>query len=230
MNNGPNVTSSDCEHSSNLPEDCGCGCGGAGDCQDENTPGDRARRSFLLGGGTVVVSTLVNHRAFAQGAACGPISAAGSPTASTTNITSQCGGLTPGFWSQHQDLSAAALGFSESSQNPAYLTHLKNFLSGKKLGSVLSNLNSIDPTSAGKSFCQAFLAPHDPAFHWAGAILCALTPGMNPNYGYTIGTLNQAIQQAHKNNVSLSAMIAAIGKLENDYNVSNSSSNACTVC
>jgi len=215
---------------SNGPEaepkkDCGCGgCGG--DCEEARKPENRARRSFLLGAGTTVVATLVNHRAFAGGATCGPLSHAASLTPSANGQTSGCGGLTPGYWAQHQDVSGAVLGFTEPKSNPNYQADLKTFLTGKTLGSLLPNLALIDPTAAGQNFCQVFTPPRDdPGFHWACAILNAMASvspfNYTPQYGYTLTELNNAIQNAYNNHVSSANILAAIETLENDYSTNN---------
>ena len=225
--------------------DCGCGCNGNGngDCEEAKQPVNRARRSLMLGAGAstvVLISTLANRRAFAGGGAqCGPISHAASlhQSGNQNNNCGGVGGLTPGYWAQHQNVSAQVLGFQESSSSPTYSTDLKNFLTTTTLGSQLPALNTIDPTSADATFCKAFSRPRsDAAFHWANAILCALSSGPPsaynycPSYGYTITSLNQAIVNATNQGVSGTTILQALETLENDYNVSTPGGPALTVC
>jgi hypothetical protein len=210
-------------------KDCGCGC--SGDCEDAKKPQNRARRAFLLGTGTTVVATLVNRRAFAAQGACQPISNdAVSLTHSANGTVSQCGGLTPGYWAQHQTVSGKVLGYTGPQSG------LKTFLTGTTLGSLLPALALIDPTSAAQNFCSSWQPPRDDAgFHWACAILCALASvppyQYTPSYGYTINSLNEAIMNAYNDKISASTMLSAIETLENDYNTNNAPGGAATtVC
>jgi hypothetical protein len=99
---------------------------------------------------------------------------------------------------------------------------MRLFLSTHTLGQFLPNLYLIDPTAAGQNFCQVFAPPRDdPGFHWACAILCAMSPTYNPSYGYTLTSLNNSIQNAYNNHVSSADILAAIETLENDYNTNN---------
>jgi hypothetical protein len=205
-------------HHSNDPArkgDCGCGCHGAGDCEDAKKPASRARRSLILGAGTVAfVATLGNRRAFATSAECGPISHAGSLTPSGTGGASNCGGYKPSFWKNHAGCAGSALGFAESPSNSSYTADLTTFLTSTRLGSFLGNLASIDPSSAGESFAYAFCNTSSNAYHWAGAILDALTPTFNPDYGYSIAGLNSAILNASNQGVSASMILTALESLE----------------
>ena len=211
-------------------KDCGCGCNGSGDCEEAKKPQNRARRSFLLGTGTTALATLVNHRAFAQNAVCGPLSHAASLAPSAAEITSQCGGLTPGYWANSEDVAGKVLGCPASVAN-ACGDGLKNYLSGITLGSKLPALVTLDPTSAALNFCNVWPTPRGNAgFHWAGAILCAMSPQYNPNYGYTLGSLNQAIKDAVANGLSASQILTAIESLENDYNTSGPGGATGTNC
>lgn len=205
--------------------DCGCGCNGDGDCAEAKKPVNRARRSFMVGAGTVaMVSTLANRRAFAWNngggtpAQCGPISHAASLTASTSNNQSKCGGLTPGFWKTHATCTARTLGFNPSTSSQAIAD-----CDSVTLGQKLSNLATIDPVSAGMTFKAALCASSSAAFHWASAILDALSPSMNPSYGYTIGDLNSAILNAYNSGTSGSMILTALETLENDYNTNSGS-------
>ena len=199
--------------------DCGCGCNGSGDCEEAKKPQSRARRSFLLGTGTTALATLVNHRAFAQNAVCGPLSHAASLAPSAAEITSQCGGLTPGYWANSEDVAGYVLGIWGLNQGCD--SNLSSELAKIKLGDKLPALAMIDSVSAGKNFCNAWVTPRSDAFHWAGAILCTLSPQYNPHYGYTSGTgpgsLNQAILDAVANGLSPSQILTAISSIENDY-------------
>jgi hypothetical protein len=203
--------------------DCGCGCNGAGDCADAKQPASRARRSMLMGAGTVAfIATLGNRRAFAS--QCGPISNAASMNPSATTGSSSCGGLTPGFWKNHIGCAGTTLGFAESPSNNNYTTDLNNFLTSTTLGSILTNLSAADSVSAGQSFAYAFCTPSSAASHWACAILNAKSPGFNPSYGYTITSLNAAILSAVNQNVSGSSILTALETLENDTGTGNTSS------
>lgn len=193
--------------------DCGCGCNGAGDCvgaadgSEVTELTDRSRRRLMVGGTTIaVVATLANRRAFA-GAACGPISRAGSlnPSHSTTSVL--CGGLTPGYWKNHALATTHAIGGSSPS--------------AVQLGSLLPALNLVDIASASMTFQAALCASSSAAFHWAAAILNASTPAWNPSYGYTISSLNSAILAAYNNGHGAGAatILTAIKTLENDYNI-----------
>jgi hypothetical protein len=206
--------------------DCGCGCHGAGDCEDAKKPANRARRSLIMGAGTVaLIATLGNRRAFAAGAQCGPISNAGSLNPSGSGGTSNCGGLTPGFWKNHIGCAGMVLGFSESTSNSNYTTDLNNFLTNTTLSRFLGNLATVDPTSAGQSFAYAFCTPSSNACHWACAILDARSPTFNPDYGYTSASLNTAILNAFNQGVSSSMILTALETLEND---SGSGNTSCT--
>lgn len=230
------------EHS-NGPEagpkkDCGCGCAGSGDCEKAKKPQNRARRAFLLGTGTTVVATLVNRRAFAANGACQPISNGAVSLAHSVNgQSSQCGGLTPGYWAQHQGVSGLVLGFTEKKNSPTYLADLKTFLTSHTLGNFLPALALIDPTSAAQSLCSTWAPPRDdPGFHWACAICNALASvapfSFTPSYGYTINSLNEAIMNAYNDKIPASTILSAIETLENDFNTNNApgGGQALTVC
>ena len=165
----------------------------------------------MVGAGSVAfVATLANRRAFAgNGVACGPISAIGSLNPSQQN-QAQCGGLTPGFWKTHGFCTNFFLGGSITDAN---FTVAKT----KTLGQVLPALLTVDPTAAAMTFQQAFCNPSSTAFHWAGAILDALSPALNPHFGYTITTLNAAILKAFNAGVSAAAILGALETLENDF-------------
>jgi hypothetical protein len=216
-------------HHSNDPArtgDCGCGCHGAGDCEDAKKPANRARRSLIMGaGGVAFVATLGNRRAFAAGAECGPISNAGSLNPSGGGGASNCGGLSPGFWKNHIGCAGTALGFAEAPSKSSYTSDLNSFLSSSTLGNFLGNLASIDPSSAGESFAYAFCNPSSNASHWACAILNTLTPTFNPDYGYSLASLNAAILTASNQGVSASMILTAIETLEND---AGTGSTGCT--
>jgi hypothetical protein len=195
-----------------APEsDCGCGCNGAEPCNDTaTTPTSKARRAMMLGAGSAAfIATLANRRAFAAGAECGPVSHAASLHHSAHGNTSPstCGGSSPGFWKNHKTCVTSAL----SNNDPTTVT----------LGSKLPELNTIDPGSAGTTFKNA-LCNNGDASHWACAILNALSPGINPNYGYTIASLNTAITKAHNAGVSATNILDALKTLENDFNVNQS--------
>jgi hypothetical protein len=223
-----NVTDSGHRHSNDPAQkgDCGCGCHGAGDCEDAKKPANRARRSLLVGAGTIAfVATLGNRRAFAAGAECGPVSNAGSLNPSGGGRTSNCGGLSPGFWKNHIGCAGSVLGFAESPSNSNYTTDLTNFLTNKTLGSALSHLSAVDPSSAGESFAYAFCNPSSHACHWACAILDAMSPSFNPDYGYSLTGLNTAIYTAINQGVSASMILTAIETLEGE---GGSNSTGCT--
>lgn len=193
--------------------DCGCGCDGKGDCNEAKQPVNRARRSLMLGAGTVVlVSTLANRRAFAH-EQCGPISHAMSLHPSHQGNQSGCGGLTPGFWKTHATCTAQVLG-----GNPANPAAAIAYCDTVTLGNKLSNLYLIDPISAGKTFKAALCDASSYGFHWAAAILDALSPAMNPSYGYTITELNNAVKAAYDNGLTAEQVVTALETLENDYN------------
>src|SRR6185369_9945165 len=130
------------DHHGNCPDekDCGCGCEGAGDCNDTAAaaaPKNKARRALMVGAGSVgLVATLINRRAFATGAQCGPISHAGSLAHSQQGNPQQCGGLTPGYWKNHKTCTVHTIGGTVSQAL------------GTKLGAKLTNLAVIDSTSA----------------------------------------------------------------------------------
>ena len=197
-------------------KDCGCGCNGSGDCEEAKKPENRARRSFLLGTGTTALATLVNHRAFAANAVCGPLSHAASLAPSAAEITSRCGGLTPGYYANSEDVVGTILGVWSLTQGCG--SGLSAALTTVTLGSKLPALLTLDPVSAGKNFCDAWIAPrNNDWFHWAAAILNAMSPQYNPNYGYTLAGLNQAIVNAIANGLSDSQIVTALESLENDY-------------
>lgn len=200
--------------------DCGCGCNGQGDCANEKTHAkkglDRNRRSLLVGAGTVAfVSTLVNRRAFAAGA-CDPVSTAMSMNASVSDPKSSCTGLSATFWQNHVGCAGAALGFTPSWLSNDYTRELTIFLKSSTLGSRLTNLHTIDPQCATQSFGHAFTNPGSDASHWACAILNAMSPTLNRSYGYTLMGLNDAINNAYKQNVPCSMILAALITLESD--------------
>ena len=191
----------------NEKEDCGCGCGG--DCNEKNeasTPPKQARRALLAGASSaMLIATLANRRAFGQpatGAQCGPISHIGSLNPSQQGQPTGCGGLTGGFWKNHAVCVANVLG-----GNPSTIT----------LGSKLSNLALVDPVSAATTFTNALCDPSSNASHGAAAILDVLSPSMNPQYGYTLASLNAAILTAHNQGVSGAAILTALKTLENDF-------------
>ena len=184
--------------------DCGCGCNGAGDCAEAGKPSNKARRALMAGAGTLAfVATLANRRAFAE--ECGPISHAASMSNSPSTTQNQCGGLTPGYWKTRANVVETTLG-----ADPGTTT----------LGSLLPNLSLFDIGSAGTSFKDALAcnSPSLPGYHWAAAILNALSPSYNPSYGYTITTLNAALLTASKQGISEDQVLLALCKLENDYN------------
>ena len=163
----------------------------------------------MVGGTTIaVVATLANRRAFA-GAACGPISKAGSLNPSHSSTSAMCGGLTPGYWKNHALATTHAIG----GVSPSTV----------RLGSLLPALNLVDAVSAGMTFQAALCASSSNGNHWACAILNASTPGWNPSYGYTVSSLNSQILTAYNNGrgAGASTILTAIKTLENDYNVAN---------
>lgn len=206
-------------------KDCDCGCGG--DCGDKTKagePSNRARRALVAGAGSaLVIVTLSNRRAFASGGGttggqCGPISAMGSMNPSAQNTQGGCGGLTPGFWKNHAPCVATAIG-----GNPTVVT----------LGQKLTNLALVDPTDAAITFAVALcnnVYHKDNAFHWAAAILNALTPSMNPKYGYTIASLNAAILTAHNQGVSGADILSALTGLENDFGTNDGGCTNQSIC
>jgi hypothetical protein len=158
-------------------------------------PTNRSRRRVVLGGATVaVIATLANRRAFAGGTVCGPISRAGSLNPSHQSTIAQCSGLSHGYWKRRCPTNYQTV----------------------KLGSVLSCLNIVDPASAGMLFPAALNDNNSNACHWACAILNAANPALNPNYGYTLTSLNSAILAAYNNGHGSSAntIVAALAKLE----------------
>lgn len=201
-------------------KDCGCGCGGdCGDKSKASEPSSRARRALLVGAGsTAFIATLANRRAFAQGNQCGPLSHLSSPNPSQQTSNNGCGGLTPGFWKGHAPCVAAAIGGSVTTIT---------------LGSKLPALFVVDPTSANATFQRALcnnVFHLDNAYHFAAAILDALTPSMNPSYGYTITSLNAAILAAHQSGASLSDIVTAISSLENDFNTNDGGCTQSSIC
>ncbi len=186
-----------------------CGCNDAGDCGGSEVveQTDRTRRRLMVGGTTIaVVATLANRRAFA-GAACGPISRAGSLNPSHSGTTAMCGGFSPGYWKNH----ALATTHAINGASP----------SAVQLGTLLPALNLVDMGSASKTFQAALCTPSSPAYHWACAILNASTPAWNPSYGYSLSTLNSAILAAYNDGHGAGAttILNALQTLENDYNV-----------
>lgn len=195
--------------------DCGCGCHGAGDCEEASAPSSQARRALLIGTSSVAfIATLGNRRAFA-GQQCGPISHAASLTSSQHGSQNQCGGLTPGFWKNHKACVISTLGGDPSSI---------------QLGQKLSNLYSVDPGSASVTFKTALCNPSSPASHWACAILNALSPSFNPSYGYSISQLNNSILSAFQANVSASNILTALKTLENDYGTGSTGCKQGSIC
>ena len=193
----------------NTKKDCGCGCGG--DCGDKGnsaTSPSPGRRALLTGASSaVLIATLANRRAFAQtGGQCGPISHIGSLQPSQTAQPTLCGGMTPGFWKNHANCTTSVL-----------TSH--GYTLDTALGTVLTNLHLVDATSAAMTFRQGLCNANSNASHWASAILCALSPGMNPQYGYTLTSLNAAILNAYNQGVTGAAILTALKTLENDYGI-----------
>ena len=203
-------------------KDCGCGC--AGDCghkKEVSEPSSQARRALMIGAGSAAfVATLANRRAFA--AQCGPLSRIGSPQPSQQVQQSQCGGLTPGFWRNHADCVAKFIG-----GNPNTVT----------LGAKLPNLTIVEPACASMTFTAALCSSHD-CFHWAGAILDALTPLMNPHYGYNIVSLNIAILTAFNQLIgqgmtpaeAAMTILNALETLENDFGTNDGGCKQGSLC
>ncbi len=193
-----------------APEkDCGCGCAGAGDCNDAAAPVDNGRRRLIVGGATVaVVATLANRRAFG-GAVCGPISKAGSLNPSQSTANAVCGGLSATYWKGHVLAVTAALG----GNSPSLV----------KLGTMLSALSLVDVSSANCTFQQAFCGSSSNAAHWAAAILNASTAAWNPQYGYTLTSLNAAILSAYNSGkgATVTTILTALEKLETDSTIAN---------
>jgi hypothetical protein len=205
----------DIHHSANAAEDKAhedCGCGGNGDCEDKKTPSGKARRALLAGAGSLTfVATLGNRRAYATGVQCGPISLLSSPGPSNGAGGTQCGGVgggaTPGFWKTHKGCTLATIAL----------------FSGNGLNATLaSGLPCIAGTSIGGTSFQSALCGNGDPYHLSNAILCAWSPGINPQYGYTSGGLNTAVQNALNQNISLSTIIGALTTLENDQGVNTS--------
>ncbi|MBV8651907.1 MAG: hypothetical protein JO255_10610 [Alphaproteobacteria bacterium] len=188
------------EHDPKSKDDCGCGCHGAGDCNDAE-PSKKARRALLAGAGSVAfVATLMNRRAFA--AECGPVSHAASLHHSGSTGSTSCVGHSPGFWKNHAGCVSSVLG-----SNPSSTT----------LGTILTNLNSIDSASASTTFKTALCNPNADAYHWAAAILDAMSSTtLNPNYGYTLNSLNAAIKKASQAGLSSTTIVDALKTLESD--------------
>jgi hypothetical protein len=189
-------------------KDCGCGCGG-GDTHEASEPSNQGRRALIAGASSVVlIATLANRRAFGQpvgGAQCGPISHIGSLAPSTQGQQTGCGGLTPGFWKTHAVCTTAVLASVGATLDTT-------------LGAVLTNLHLVS-TCAAVTFRQALCNPSSDCSHWAGAILDALSPTMNPHYGYTLTSLNNAILTAFNQGVTGTAILNALKTLENDFGV-----------
>ena len=192
-------------------KDCGCGCGG--DCGDKGkaaTSPSPGRRALLTGASSaVLIATLVNRRAFAQlpPVACGPISHIGSLQPSVGGNPNLCGGLTGGFWRQ-----------KGSTCLPSVLGGAPGTLT---LGTFLPQLATAAPSCYGLTFTAALCNSSSPCRHWAVAILDALSPSLNPSYGYTLAQLQAAVQNALNQGVTGSAILAALVTLENDYNVNS---------
>jgi len=198
--------------------DCGCGCHGAGDCEEAKRAPNRNRRSLLIGAGTVAfVSTLVNRRAFAAGA-CDPVSAAMSMNPSVVDPSSStgCSGLSAPFWQTHIGCAGAALGFNGSWYDTPYMEELTLFLKSTPVGKLLPNLALVDAACASQSFGVAFTNPGCDASHWAAAILNAMSPMLNRNYAYSLAGLNDSIMNAHKQGVAPPMILAALITLESE--------------
>ena len=139
------------------------------------------------------------------------------------------GSVVPGLFKEHEMLTySSAVSISRpADQIYPYLLETTR----QTLGSKLPALVTLDPTSAALNFCNVWPTPRGNAgFHWAGAILCAMSPQYNPNYGYTLGSLNQAIKDAVANGLSASQILTAIESLENDYNTSGPGGATGTNC
>jgi hypothetical protein len=215
-----NVTESQGETGApSRDRDCGCGCHGAGDCEEAKGAPHRNRRSLLIGAGTVAfVSTLVNRRAFAAGGACDAISAAMSINTSVGDPTTAtgCSGLSAAFWQTHVGCAAATLGFGGSFYDTPYLEELSLFLQSMPVGKHLTNLAMIDAGCASQTYGSAFSNPGCDASHWACAVLNAMSPTLNRNYAYTLMGLNDSVLNAHKQGVPSAMILAALITLESD--------------
>jgi len=201
--------------------DCGCGCNGAGDCNEaKGAPHhNHNRRSLLVGAGTVAfVSTLVNRRAFAAGGACDAISAAMSMNTSVGDPKSVtgCSGLSASFWESHVGCAAAALGFNGSWYDTPYMEELSLFLKAMPIAKHVPNLAMIDASCASQSFGGAFTNPGCDASHWACAVLNAMSPTLSRNYAYSLVGLNESILNAYNQGVPSSMILAALITLESN--------------
>jgi hypothetical protein len=199
--------------------DCGCGCNGAGDCEEAKGAPYQNRRSLLIGAGTVAfVSTLVNRRAFAAGGACDPVSAAMSMHTSggDPKTVTGCSGRSASFWQTHVGCAAAALGFNGSWYDTPYLLELSLFLTSLPIGKHLPNLALVDGGCASQSYGAAFTNPGRDACHWACAALNAMSPTLCPNYAYNLEGLNNSILTAYKQGVPSEMILAALISLESD--------------
>jgi hypothetical protein len=162
---------------SDASEDCGCGCGGTGDCGDAGEAAEptrerslfTVRRKLLVGaiGFSGFAATLASRRAMASGVnPCANLTGLiVSPNPSANCNQQPKGGLTPGFWANHGNCWPAEL--HPDTSFAAYGLVAFPF-SGETLRKALCPPNGDDNL----------------AFQVAAALCNAGCPAINIAYGY----------------------------------------------